>query len=211
MQARAPAPVPPYSPYGLPPPPHPFPAPPGYPPPAYPAAPGYPPLGYPGAPAFLVPAVWVPVCTVLAKQTTNTRWAAAIVDLAAVLGVWSLLFFSVYPALFPLSSFFFLPRFLITVSWFYLYYALLDGFGGGTPGKRLVGLGLVDKQLKPIRPTQAFARACEVFIWPFSVVIIFIIQLVLIEKDGRSIGDRMGGTYLVPRKSLQAAAGAVPA
>ncbi len=219
--ARAPVAPATYQPYPpQPPQPYAYGAPPPYPPqPAYPAAPGYgAPAAYPTgygyppsygyAPAAYAPMYYAPImmeepCVALAKQTSGARWGAACLDLLIVFGVWAMLFFFVYPAVFGLNSvFFFLPRIFITALWFYLYYAVMDGFAGGTLGKRAAGLVLVDKQLRRISPGKAFGRAFEIFIWPFSFIIILLIQIIIMEKGGQSIGDKMAGTYLVRRASL---------
>lgn len=192
--------------------------------PAYAAQPGYgAPLGY-GAPAgyaapygygapmpymqpayapvYMVPVSFDEPAVRLAKMTADARWGGGAIDLLIVFSVWLMLALIVYPALFGFAGFFFPARLLITALWVYLYYAILDGFAGGTVGKRAIGLVLVDRQLRPIRPGQAFGRSFEIFIWPLGFIIILLIQTVIIEKGGQSIGDKLGATYLVRRKYL---------
>ena len=195
----------------------------GYPPPmAYGPAPGYAqPYGYPYAPGYGPPAfapVYVapvsfdPPAVQLAKLTADARWGAGALDLLFVGTVWALLAIFVYPLLFQMGGQWWVPaRLTLTALWFYLYYALFEGFAGGTPGKRAIGLVLVDRELKPVSPGKAFVRAFEVFLWAFGLIIPLYIQSVLIESNGQSAGDRLAGTYLVRRRYLQAARAASPA
>jgi uncharacterized RDD family membrane protein YckC len=195
--------------YGYPP-PMTYMAPPGYGQPyAYPYPPMYgPPMYGPPmvAPVYLAPVSFDPPAVQLAKLTSDARWGAGALDLLFLFVVWLLLALFVYPSIFQVGGQWWVPvRILTTGSLFYLYYALMEGFAGGTLGKRAIGLVLVDRDLKPIGPGKAFARAFEIFIWPFGFIIILLIQSVLIEKNGQSAGDRWAGTYLVRRRYLNAA------
>ena len=169
--------------------------------PAYGVPMGY---GYPMMPVVYVPATYVDPAVHLAKQTGGARWAAAVIDILIVFGVWLMLFVFVYPAVFGAPfGFFSAGRFLITVMWVYLYYGVLDGMTSGTLGKRALGLALVDRQLKPISPGKGFARSLEIFIWGIGGgLLLLIIQVVIIGDKGQGIGDKIGGTFLVRKAQL---------
>jgi uncharacterized RDD family membrane protein YckC len=185
--------------------------PPGYAQPyGYPYPPVYGPPAF--APVYVMPVSFDPPAVQIAKLTADARWGAGAIDLLFVGTVWALLAIFVYPLIFQVGGQWWVPeRFVLTGAWFYLYYALFEGFAGGTLGKRAIGLVLVDRDLKPIPPAKAFLRAFEIFIWPFGFLIILLIQSVLIEKNGQSAGDRLAGTYLVRRRYLPAARGSPPA
>jgi uncharacterized RDD family membrane protein YckC len=196
----------PRAPYGHGPPPY------GYPPPAYGAAPGYgpsPPLpGYAAGPYMQMPFLYTVALTSraaeLAKSCTGARVAAGVVDALLVLGVWSRLFFIVYPSAFGFFSATALAvRIPITLSWLVGYYALQDGYAGATPGKRLCGLRVVDINLRLITPGQGLLRSLEVFVWIIGGgVILLIIQIYFVSSNGQGIGDRLAKSFVVERSNL---------
>jgi len=202
--------------------PGPFPAP-AYPIPAY-AAPGYPPAGYaptpygvapayappPGYapppvyayPAAYVPLVPVPYAVAFGRESSGARFGAAVLDAVIAFGVWSVLFLFVYPALFPFPSGFAI-RIPITLAWLLGYYAVQDGFAGGTIGKKATGLTLVNKDLKPIRPSQGFLRSLELFLWFIAGgIILLLVQHSMVQNGGQGVGDKLAGCYLVPRSRV---------
>jgi uncharacterized RDD family membrane protein YckC len=216
---RQPLPGTPAPPFSQAPPPHPVyahPPPPGYP---YPQ-PTIPPLAYgpplpygvpPGyaypQPAYYPPASLDPPSRQLAKLTADARWGAGFIDLIIIGAIWVALLLSVYPMFFAVGgSWWHPPRIAVTAGWIYLYYALFEGFAGGTPGKRAVGLVLVDKDLKPITARQAFLRALELFLWPLGLILgTALAQVLVIEKSGQSAGDRLARSFLVKRRYLATA------
>lgn len=178
----------------------PYAVPPGYAPPPPGAAPLV--YGYPGyAPAY-IPMVPVPYAVAFAQEAAGTRIAAGVLDILLVVGVWLALFFFVYPSLFAFPSAFAI-RIPITLTWFLGYYGVMDGFAGGTLGKRAVGLTLVNKDLTPIRPSQGFLRSLEIFLWMVAGgIILLLVQHSMVQNGGQGVGDKLAGCYLVPRSRV---------
>ncbi len=218
MAASAPAPTGAYSTYGLGPPMAPLPAPYGpgpaayvgppplYAAPAYPSPYGYapPPPGYAppavyGYPVGYAPAVPVPYAVAFAREAAGSRIAAGLIDAVIVFGFWLVLFLFVYPSVFAFPAAF-VVRIPLTLLWILGYYAAMDGLAGGTVGKAGVGLTLVNKDLTPIRPSQALVRSLEIFVWILAGgIILLLIQYSMVQDGGQGVGDKLAKCYLVPR------------
>ena len=182
--------------------------PPYYPPPGYPAAP-YP---YPYAPVPF-PQPYAEPAFLLARQVRGARWAAAAIDATVVIVSWIVLSVFAFPTVTAAVGWPFAPLagLALGAAWLYLYYAVLDGFAGGTVGKRAMGLALVNRELQRITYTAGLQRALEAFVWPFGIfivtMIVFIyVQTSMVDKHGQGMGDRIAETYLVRRAQLQQAA-----
>ena len=161
----------------------------------------------PPAPLYSPPLAYFPyppppIAQTLGRLASPYRWGASAIDLLLMYGSWN----AVVVALL-LAGRFETWLFALLVAgvyvWAYAYYALQDAFVGGTVGKHVLGLALVDAKLEPIRARQGAARALEVFLWLFGVLVgMALVQWILIRKGGQGAADRLVGTYVVRKRAL---------
>jgi uncharacterized RDD family membrane protein YckC len=166
-------------------------------------------------PAFLMPVTPQARMASLVQSVRTARAGAAVLDALAVLGIWALLFFFVYPPIFgdpfrfnPFNNLQFrLPITLFTVL---SYYALQDAFGG-TLAKRAMSLRVVNINFRPIGVGRGYARSCELlitimmgFLGVIGAVVWIIVQSGMISRDGQSTGDKAGACWVVRTSDIPA-------
>jgi uncharacterized RDD family membrane protein YckC len=85
-------------------------------------------------------------------------------------------------------------------------FALKDGFGGQSPGKRLAGVQVLDDRTgRPISFDQSFKRnaiflvGCLPFVGNVASLIVLITIMIQLGK-GRRLGDRFAGTRVIWKK-----------
>ena len=87
----------------------------------------------------------------------------------------------------------------------FLYFGITEGCNGSASlGKRICGLIVVDEQGMPITTGKAFGRAAARYINDMTFGIGYIIGLA--SDDGRTIHDRIAGTFVADKKAAGYAA-----
>lgn len=82
----------------------------------------------------------------------------------------------------------------------FLYFGITEGCNGSASlGKRICGLIVVDEQGMPITTGKAFGRAAARYINDMTFGIGYIIGLA--SDDGRTIHDRIAGTFVADKKA----------
>ena len=84
----------------------------------------------------------------------------------------------------------------------FLYYVLFEGWFGGTLGKLILGMRVVNKSGKRVGLARAFFRNLLRIIDILAFAYLPGIILVARSKTKQHVADRIAGTYVVARKSL---------